>query len=571
MRRTMPFGAVFVLGLCVLGQTARATPETYEFEGYVAGSRVLDPAVPLPSFLACACSNPLFSGTLVVDLALPPAQRLLALRIKGPRDPRGDSEAFEVLPGHPDNRVVSQTTSEVGSNIPLPHWEIVTVAGRTGPRPEQAGRDIGISLQWSGKPGASRQYPPGAQDADLATLTPRTSWRINFTLSDASAVYATAFGNVVLMNHRGTSRADYEATFDDGAAQGWTPRGGQWSAATGDLRNTANTSHTSNTIDGLELPEGFVILADVYLSWGASGNAAGLVFNYRGPGDFYEIWLNSQTARFNQVRGGVRYEGHYGATRYPDAGAGRWHTIYVKRVGFRGVQLEVFINGGLVVNTEFDVFGPPENLPLLGGTVGTFASWNRARFDNVLIGAPIPILLSHMSRFTDFSEFTGESGTWTMANGYLRSSANQAASIALMPPMQPHHTYGISGRIRPEWSGSGNWGGLVYDYIDARNYREVRLSRTVASRLGEIVLAEVIGGVRREVFRAPRSQGSIDPEVFLSLRRENDITIVNELDGLTNIQIRQTPPTTVQVRAGLFAAWNMVRFDDVFWYSVTHQ
>ncbi len=99
--------------------------------------------------------------------------------------------------------------------------------------------------------------------------------------------------------------------------------------------------------------------------------------------------------------------------------------------------------------------------------------------------------------------------------------------------------YGISGRIHLEWSGAGNWGGFVYDYIDARNYREVRVSRSVPGRLGEIVLAETVNGVKREVFRAPRLLSSTDREVFLTLRRENDLTIVNEPIFRSNIQVRQ--------------------------------
>jgi hypothetical protein len=56
----------------------------------------------------------------------------------------------------------------------------------------------------------------------------------------------------------------------------------------------------------------------------------------------------------------------------------------------------------------------------------------------------------------------------------------------------------------------------------------------------------------------------------VTLRRENDRTIVSELGVLSNIQVRQTAPT-VPVQAGLFAAWNMVRFDDVFVYEVQQQ
>jgi hypothetical protein len=398
---------------------------------------------------------------------------------------------------------------------------------------------------------------------------------MTFTLSDASAVYATSHANLTVVHRRGTGGPDYRETFSDGTAPGWTAQGsGHWSAVTGDLRNATNTSFTSNTIDGIELPVRFVMLADVYLSWGASGNTAGVLFNYHGPGDFWELRLNAQgTALLTEFRGGVR--GHFfGGVPYPNAGIRRWHRIYVKRTGFRGEVIEIHINGQRVLFDLIDPFEPP--LPVVGGTIGVFASWNLARFDNVLIGAPIPGGPQGMQAFDTCCgnppNFTEQSGTWTIENGYMRSSANQAASVATLnnwhifegrvPPV-----YGISGRIYLEWSGAGNWGGFMYDYIDARNYREVRVSRSVPGRLGAIVLAETVNGVWREVFRAPRLLSSTDREVWLTLTRENDRTIVHELNTVSNIQVRQAPPTVPLTSGlGLFAAWNQVRFDDVVVY-----
>jgi hypothetical protein len=581
MRRAVVLGSAFVLALCVVGRTARAAPETYDFVGYVLGSKVLDPAVPLPEFLVpCNCDpsgqGPTFSGTLVVDLALPPEQRLLALHIENRLDDNLTIKSdLDVVPGHPDNKVVSLTSSQLAGNVPPLPWEIVNATGRTGPLLPQAGRSIGISLQWSGEPGAPRQYPPNAHDVDLAKLTPRTSWRMTFTLSDASAVYATSFANLFVVHRRGTGGPDYRETFSDGTAPGWTPQdSGQWSAVTGDLRNATNTSFTSNTINGIELPVQYVMLADVYLSWGASGNTAGLLLNYHGPGDFYELRLSARgTWRLDEVRGGVR-RARFGGVSYPDAGIRRWHSIYVKRTGFRGEEFEIHINGERVLFDLVDPFELP--LPMVGGTAGVFASWNLARFDNVMIGVPVTANAG-MQAFGGCCgnppNFTAASGTWTIENGYMRSSANQAASVATLnnwdiifkdrvPP-----AYGISGRIYLEWSGAGNWGGFMYDYIDARNYREVRVSRSVPGRLGEIVLAETVNGVKREVLRAPRLLSSTDREVFLTLRRENDLTIVNEPIFRSNIQVRQARPTVPLLSGlGLFASWNQVRFDDVVTY-----
>lgn len=120
-----------------------------------------------------------------------------------------------------------------------------------------------------------------------------------------------------------------------------------------------------------------------------------------------------------------------------------------------------------------------------------------------------------------------------------------------------------------EWSGAGNWGGFVYDYVDSRNYREVRLSLSRPGRQGMLILAEVVRGVRREVFRTPRLQSSTTSrELFVTLKRDHDRTIVSELSALSNVQVRQAPPA-VPVRVGLLASWNLVRFDDVALFDMT--
>jgi hypothetical protein len=568
MRDRIVIGVALVFALCVCAQNARAAPETYDYEAWATDVKVLDASIPLPrNFIECDCpegrvSAP-FLGTLVVDLALPPQERLLHLSAFDLQ-----LGTIEAAVGHPDNRVVSQTTSELGIGVPPPHWEIVTVSANTGPLPEEDGRSIGMSLQWHGEPAAPRQYPVTAQDVDLATLTPRTSWRLHLTLKSGSIVYATLSANVVAVKRRGSGGPDYNEDFDDGAAQGWTPRNGAWSAATGDLRNAANTAFTSNTIQGLILPDEFVMLTDVYLSWGASGNTAGVLFNYRGPGDFYEVRLNAQgIARFSQVRGGVRTL--LDTRFYPDAGVRRWHTVYVSRLA-GGIVLRIQINGQLVFDTEFD---PDPNADLLkGGSAGVFSSWNLARFDNVLIGAPLTGVFGGKERFGGQTGllFPVQSGTWTIENGYMRSSTNQAAATAVTLNPGTDRVYGIAGRIYLEWSGAGNFGGFVYEYVDAQNYRDVRVSRTVPGRVGEIILGEKVNGVWREVLRRPRFQSTTDREVVLTLRREGDRTIVHDDGVFSNIQIRQAP-VTVPRTLGLLAAWNLVRFDDVILDEIESQ
>ena len=63
-------------------------------------------------------------------------------------------------------------------------------------------------------------------------------------------------------------------------------------------------------------------------------------------------------------------------------------------------------------------FDPSESDAPTHGTAGVFSSWNLARFDNVLIGAPITGV---GGTYVDFSPgtsawFPEQRGTWTVEN-----------------------------------------------------------------------------------------------------------------------------------------------------------
>jgi hypothetical protein len=144
--------------------------------------------------------------------------------------------------------------------------------------------------------------------------------------------------------------------------------------------------------------------------------------------------------------------------------------------------------------------------------------------------------------------------TWTVTNGYYRSSSNVAAAISLSNvPITDDFT--VDASVHLEWSAAGNRGGLVYDYRDAKNYRGVLVNANSAS-IGQAVLEifEVTNGVRRVVatrdhFRPRYTWGPV------SVARVNGITRIN------NEEVAQAP--IHGGKAGLLASFNMVRFDDV--------
>ena len=144
--------------------------------------------------------------------------------------------------------------------------------------------------------------------------------------------------------------------------------------------------------------------------------------------------------------------------------------------------------------------------------------------------------------------------TWTVTNGYYRSSSNVAAAISLSNvPITDDFT--IDAAVHLEWSAAGNRGGLVYDYRDAKNYRGVLVNANSAA-LGQAVLEifEVTNGVRRVIatrnhFRPRYTWGPIS---------------VSRVNGVTRINDEEVAQAPIQGgKAGLLASFNMVRFDDV--------
>jgi len=144
--------------------------------------------------------------------------------------------------------------------------------------------------------------------------------------------------------------------------------------------------------------------------------------------------------------------------------------------------------------------------------------------------------------------------TWTVANGYYRSSSNVAAAISLSN-VAITDDFSIDASLHLEWTASGNRGGLVYDYRDAQNYRGVLVttnSTTVGQAIAEIF--EVTNGVRRVIatrnhFRPRYTWGPV------SVSRVNGITKIN------GEEVTQAPIYGGKV--GLISRFNVVRFDDV--------
>ena len=171
------------------------------------------------------------------------------------------------------------------------------------------------------------------------------------------------------------------------------------------------------------------------------------------------------------------------------------------------------------------------------------------------------------SQFTSGADgWSVQSGQWAASNGYFRNSSNLIASIATLAPTTDDR-YSIDAQMYLEWSGAGNRGGLVYDYVDAKNYRGVLLSPSKQSsdgsfRSGSLELIELRSGVRRVVLRREFERWPVAREwVHVGVERLGTSTRVT-LGFAPEIDIQQ-PLQLGSKRAGLLASYNLVRYDDV--------
>jgi hypothetical protein len=164
------------------------------------------------------------------------------------------------------------------------------------------------------------------------------------------------------------------------------------------------------------------------------------------------------------------------------------------------------------------------------------------------------------------NDWTVQSGQWAVSNGYYRNSSNLFASIATLAPTNENQ-YSIDAKMYLEWSAPGNRGGLVYDYVDAKNYRGVLLSSAKQNSDGSIRDAyietfEVRNGARRVTGRLDGLRLYAHEWLDFGVERVGTDTHV-VLGGGRPVLVLSEPVQSGAKRAGVLASYNLVRFDDV--------
>jgi hypothetical protein len=421
-----------------------------------------------------------------------------------------------------------------------------------------------LRLRWSSPIGGQLPEPIGT--LNIADLQPN-SWDLTLAAQDPRCLdceFDIVDIHIVLLARWGSS-FDTLDNFANPPA-GWINGGGSWFWSpnfNGYWTNAANTSFTSTTYSGRELKRNFSVDAELFPEWTKSGNTFGLLFNYLNASNFYEVRLNSQgTATLSKVVGGTRSMIETG--RYNVLPFRAPVRVVVEKSGSDiTVRVPNIISSEPVIRTQ--------DATLSRGHAGAFASWNKVRVDEFSI-RQTQLWTTELSRFDTAANWTPVAGSWVAQAGEYRNTTNQVAAISVAATPIFAHRYAIHASLNLEWSKPGNRGGLVYDYVDARNYRAVLVQANNALPEGpQIELIEVKNGVRTVIKRSGGVFFSGRQWTYLSVLRIGSTTQVSAtcktagaptFCGQPVVNVTQ-PEVAGGRRVGLLASWNHVRFDDV--------
>jgi len=403
------------------------------------------------------------------------------------------------------------------------------------------GAEVYVEFSWAA-PGQG-QLPANVSQLNILTLQPY-GWKFAIVNDDDRA-------DAQIWNFkRAAASAEYEQSFGS-APNHWVNTAGDWTTQSGYYANAANVAFTSSVYTGQTLQPFAEVRADLYSGFTASGNALGLLLNYKDASNFNEVRFTANgVVTINKVVNGVRTMLQTGSYSVPP------------KTFFHVSVLHDFDTLAVAVNDAPAIIAQDDHLAD-GGQAGVFASWNRARFDNFAIDqlSPWGEALLH-----DFSSSEGEtlqpqSGTWVFDNGVYRNTSNQAAAISVDTYPFFQNEFSISARINMQWSGSGNRGGLVYNFRDLQNYSAVLISPKTATRGGSVEVVDVVNGVRHVRLTTPSTQVQAGKwaEVMIS-----------HIDGVTRIWVTGMLSWNIAfeqqmagAKFGVIGSWNLVRFDDL--------
>jgi hypothetical protein len=522
--------------MCVVG-SAFAAPVDYQFLGIV-GTRDTDGGQKLPPQLT---PDARFGGALTFDPALTEPVVSLRLTVNG-------TEILNSQGHHLTSKLETQNSSAGVESLLF--TAVIDL--------EQDNRQVQVQFSWA-SPGQG-QLPADPHTVDITALHPY-AWKVALIGDDlVCETGCVSLAERVDAHMLGFGRAGSDASYAESfsaAPPHWTNTGGNWTAQSGYYTNAGNVAFTSSIYDGETLQPFVEVSADLYSGFVNSGNALGLLLNYRDANNFREVRFTANgVVQINQVTNGVRTMVATG--RYSVPPQTFFHVSVLSDFG----TIDVQVNNQQTLRVDSERFPPGS---MLDGRAGVFASWNKARVDNFTIQELSGWNVDWNESFSSETNLQPQSGTWVVDNGVYRNTSNQAAAISTLPPpmstfMSFTDDFAAYARIRLTWSSSGNRGGLVYDFRNLQNYRAVLVSAKTATRAGKVEVIEVVNGVSRVIVSSTDTQLAAGQWGEISVVRADDIVRVAVTGMLAPyLTFHQD---SIGGEAGVIGSWNLVRFDD---------
>jgi hypothetical protein len=303
-----------------------------------------------------------------------------------------------------------------------------------------------------------------------------------------------------------------------------------------------------------------------------SSTRVGIVYQYQGPGNFYEASFSpAGSVLVRNVSNGASTTVATGT--YSGGGQNQWFDVEVE---WTAAETIVRVNGLLVVR------GIKQNR-LTHGRVGLITRQTTAKFDRLLVNREYGDPEFRESFSAGAPSWNVIKGNWRVVNGVYQNSAVQFGSITLLPiflgidfPWQTR-SFTVHARMLNPYSGSGNRMGFVYNYeggSGSATYKEVVFGADGIARFNSVQTWVGADGrtnatvTPRETAPYPRTRNQ-----WFDVQFTGNASIVPDLDGpdTFDVSVDGTPVFTSVVDAdglrgpiGLITTFTPGRFDDVW-------
>jgi hypothetical protein len=276
-------------------------------------------------------------------------------------------------------------------------------------------------------------------------------------------------------------------------ADRWQALQGNWSESGGTYGNTA----AATSIAAIRMyppfypsdPPSSVLRYDVFnyrVRMRNPGTTAsdlvGLIYNYQDSSNYYALYFSpTGVAYVARVTDGITVS--LQEAPYEGGGTNVWFDVEVRRDENRFLSW-VLVNG---VPVFTDVWQPE----LMDGLLGLISHNVAGRFDKVALEYQYGISDPYREPFDTVFGAAWFAPPWTVANGAYNNNVVNKTSVSLLPqpnqgalePEPPVASYTFRARMFNPYGAKGNLVGLVFDYVNSRDYAEVVFSPTGVAQL----------------------------------------------------------------------------------------